>query len=238
MNKPLFTKITNISLINLTKISVASLLISPYTVFAVQTHSSNSTLTNSSIYSNFKISQNFSKPCQKNPYINDFFQALGVRETGSLNAPYNTPPNQYGFMGKYQFGEALLEAIGYYQKSPNSRENSWQGHWLEKSQVSNTTEFLNNKNNVQERAIRSAFSHNWNSIENQLRQRGRSLKNYLGRRIEDTIITPSGILAAAHVEGDQNVVKLLVEGRESFDQNGTSNLCYLKEFANYKVPRL
>ena len=149
-----------------------------------------------------------------------------MRETGSWETPYNISNGQ-GEYGKYQFTNVLLEAIGYQS----------QDRWTGKNGVYTTAEFLSNKNNVQEIAIREAFLLNWNSIENKLRQRGRSLKNYLGGTIAGVTITPSGILAAAHVTGDVTVVNLLLTGRTSSDSNGTTNLCYLKEFAGYRLPR-
>jgi len=64
---------------------------------------------------------------------NDFLMALGRRETGQQNPPYYIE-NWLGFIGKYQFGEALLKDLGYYQADvyytlPGVQRNNWQGSW-------------------------------------------------------------------------------------------------------------
>lgn len=226
MKNSVSKKTTLGSLIALVKIPAIILLTSPYTAFGVQSPFTISRPTSSSTYDKFEISQNWPVACQRNNFTQDFLYALAVRETGSWETPYNISNGQ-GAYGKYQFTNVLLEAIGYQS----------QDRWTGKNGVYTTAEFLSNKNNVQEIAIREAFLLNWNSIENKLRQRGRSLKNYLGGTIEGVTITPSGILAAAHVTGDVTVVNLLLTGRTSSDSNGTTNLCYLKEFAGYRLPR-
>ena len=215
------------SLIALVKIPAIILLTSPYTAFGVQSPSTISRPTSSSTYDKFEISQNWPVECQRNNFTQDFLYALAVRETGSWETPYNKINRQGSAYGKYQFTNVLLEALGYQS----------QGRWTGKNGVYTTAQFLGNENNVQEIAIREAFSLNWNSIENKLRQRGHSLENYLGGTIADATITPSGILAAAHVTGDVTVVNLLLTGKPSSDSNGTTNLCYLKEFAGYKLPK-
>jgi hypothetical protein len=227
MENSVSKKTTLGSLIALVKIPAIILLTSPYTAFGVQSPFTISKPTSSSTYDKFEISQNWPVACQRNSFTQDFLYALAVRETGSWKTPYNTSNGQ-GAYGKYQFTNILLRALGYQR----------QGRWTGKNGVYTTAEFLSNKNNVQEIAIREAFLLNWNSIENKLRQRGRSLKDYLGRTIEDATITSSGILAAAHVTGDVTVVNLLLTGQASSDSNGTTNLCYLKEFAGYRLPRL
>lgn len=170
----------------------------------------------------------------------DMLLALGRRETGRQNPPYNIE-NQLGFMGKYQFGEALLIDLGYYRANSyygqqGIAKNYWRGIWTGKNGVNSKQDLLNNKNNVQERAIQEAFALNLNRINNQLRQNGRSLKDFIGQQRGGVVITTSGILAAAHLRGEGGVVQLLLNNQVSRDENGTSILAYLREFGGFRTP--
>jgi len=169
----------------------------------------------------------------------DMLLALGRRETGQQNPPYNIE-NQLGFIGKYQFGEALLIDLGYYRANfyygNGASRNQWQGRWTGKNGVNSKQDFLNNQNNVQERAIREAFALNLNRINSQLRQNGVSLRRYIGQQRGGVVITISGILAAAHLRGEGGVVQLLLNNQVSQDENGTSILTYLREFDGFKTP--
>ncbi|WP_017316185.1 hypothetical protein [Mastigocladopsis repens] len=170
----------------------------------------------------------------------DFLTALAIRETGQQNPPTNIE-NQLGFIGKYQFGEALLKDLGYYD-TPNPYigggngvdRNNWQGRWTGKNGINSKQDFLNNKNDVQDKAIKEAFEYRWNLINNQLN--GRSIKEFIGQQRGGVVITTSGILAAAHLRGEGGVVKLLLNNEVSQDENGTSILAYLEEFAGFQTP--
>ncbi|NEO62134.1 MAG: hypothetical protein F6J98_17505 [Moorea sp. SIO4G2] len=177
---------------------------------------------------------------QSRRYRGDFSQfllKLGQRETGQANPPYNIE-NRLGFIGKYQFGEALLIDLKYYQAqryynggSNGVDKNYWRGSWTGKNGINSKADFLRNKNQVQERAIREAFKSKWSTITQQL-----SIKNYLGRSVGGVPITCSGILAAAHLRGEYGVINLLGSGTVSRDEFGTSILQYLKEFQGYDTP--
>ncbi|MEH2043233.1 hypothetical protein [Nostoc sp.] len=170
----------------------------------------------------------------------DFLLALCRREIGQENPPNNIE-NRLGFIGKYQFGEALLKDLGYYD-TPNPYlggengvdKNYWRGTWKGKNAINSKQDFLNNKNNVQEKAIQEAFRYKWRLIENQLN--GRSMKEFIGQRRENVVITTSGILATAHLCGEGGVIKLLLNNQVSQDENGTSILAYLREFGGFQTP--
>lgn len=88
------------------------------------------------------------------------------RETKLGNPTYNNTNNLRGFIGKYQFGEALLIDIGYYQANsyygqPGFDKNYWRGTWTGKHGINSKEDFLNNKNNVQEIAIQEAMQYKW-----------------------------------------------------------------------------
>ncbi|MCC5669417.1 LysM peptidoglycan-binding domain-containing protein [Nostoc sp. CHAB 5784] len=169
----------------------------------------------------------------------DMLLALGRRETGQENPPYNIE-NQLGFIGKYQFGEALLIDLGYYQANfyygNGASRNEWQGTWTGKNGVNSKQDFLNNQNNVQETAIQEAFALNLNRINSQLGQNGLSVRQFIGQQRGGVVITISGILAAAHLRGEGGVVQLLLYNQVSQDENGTSILTYLREFGGFQTP--
>ncbi len=169
----------------------------------------------------------------------DMLLALGQRETGQQNPPYNIE-NQLGFIGKYQFGEALLIDLGYYQANVyygnGASRNEWQGTWTGKNGANSKQDLLNNQNNVQERAIQEAFALNLNRINSQLQQNGLSVKQFIGQQRGGVVITTSGLLAAAHLRGEGGVVQLLLYNQDSQDENGTSILDYLREFGGFQTP--
>lgn len=169
-----------------------------------------------------------------------FLRALAIRETGQQNPPTNIE-NQIGFIGRYQFGEALLMDLGYYKTSNpyigggnGVDRNYWRGKWMGKNGINSKQDFLNNKNNVQEIAIREAMRYKWGLIKNRLN--GRSIGEFIGQRRGGVVVTASGILAAAHLRGEGGVAQLLLNNRASQDENGTSILAYMREFAGYQVP--
>lgn len=130
-----------------------------------------------------------------------FKEAVGFKESGG---DYFTV-NQYGYMGKYQFGKGTLQMIG----------------------IHDTEEFLSDSF-LQEKAFTANTERNKWILRKDI-QRNR------GKFIEGIKITESGILAAAHLAGPGNVKKFLRSGGlERFeDANGTSIRYYLKIFSGY-----
>ena len=134
---------------------------------------------------------------------NQFLEDLGMRESsGNYKAV-----NQYGYLGKYQFGRKTLNALGY-------------------DKVSNR-EFLANPS-IQEEAMYALLSHNKRILR-------RQIEKYHGQTIHGIYITESGILAAAHLAGPGNVKKFFRKGYEFKDGNGTKMTSYLQRFSNYKL---
>lgn len=134
---------------------------------------------------------------------NQFLEDLGMRESsGNYKAV-----NQFGYLGKYQFGRRTLNALGY--------EN-----------VSNR-EFLSN-GSIQEEAMYALLTHNRKILR-------RTINKYSGKTINDIYITESGILAAAHLAGPGNVKKFFRKGYEFKDGNGTKMTSYMAKFSMYKL---
>ncbi len=113
--------------------------------------------------------------------------------------------NEFGYMGKYQFGKGTLELIGIY----------------------NTQSFLDSPE-LQESAFYANASRNkWILI--------RDIKRFSGKKINGITITESGILAAAHLAGPGSVKKYLRSwGANAFsDAFGTTIGYYMKRFEGY-----
>lgn len=134
---------------------------------------------------------------------NKFLDDIGFRESsGNYQAV-----NQFGYLGKYQFGRKTLNALGY--KNVTNRE------------------FLENES-IQEEAMYALLSHNKHILR-------RQIEKYHGKTINGILITESGILAAAHLAGPGNVKKFLRKGYEFKDGNGTKMTSYMIKFSNYKL---
>ena len=132
-----------------------------------------------------------------------FLEDLGFRESsGNYKAV-----NQFGYLGKYQFGRRTLNALGY-------------------TDVSNRV-FLANPQ-IQEEAMYDLLTHNKRILR-------RFIKKYEGKVINGILITESGILAAAHLAGPGNVKRFFRKGYEFKDGNGTKMTSYMKKFSGYQL---
>ncbi|MCF4100913.1 peptidoglycan-binding protein LysM [Gillisia sp. M10.2A] len=130
-----------------------------------------------------------------------FKEAVAFKESGG---DYQSI-NEYGYMGKYQFGKGTLKLIGIY----------------------NSENFLDSPE-LQEAAFYANASRNkWILI--------RDIKRFEGKKINGVVITESGILAAAHLAGPGSVKKYLRSwGATAFsDAFGTSIAHYMKRFGGY-----
>lgn len=115
--------------------------------------------------------------------------------------------NSYGYLGKYQFGVNTLELVGVY----------------------NPSGFLNDPM-LQEKVFDTNISRNKWILR-------RDIKRFVGKHIEGTEITESGILAAAHLAGPGNVQAYLRSfgKKDVLDGYGTSIASYIKKFSGYDV---
>lgn len=130
-----------------------------------------------------------------------FREALGFKESGG---DYKII-NEFGYMGKYQFGRGTLKMIG----------------------IRDVNVFLNNPD-LQEAAFYANASRNKWILR-------RDIARFQDKIINGVKITESGILAAAHLAGAGNVKKYLRSGgTNSFNDGfGTSIKHYFKKFAGY-----
>ncbi|GAB2776073.1 peptidoglycan-binding protein LysM [Salinimicrobium soli] len=130
-----------------------------------------------------------------------FKEALGFKESGG---DYSVV-NEFGYLGKYQFGKGTLKMIG----------------------IRDVNTFLNTPD-LQEAAFYANASRNKWILR-------RDIDRFQDKVINGIKITESGILAAAHLAGAGNVKKFLRSGgANSFsDGFGTSIKHYFKKFEGY-----
>ena len=134
---------------------------------------------------------------------NKFLDDIGFRESSNNYKAVN----QFGYLGKYQFGRNTLNAIGF-------------------DSISNY-EFLSSPS-IQEEAMLTLLKKNKHTLR-------REIKKYVGQTINGIYITESGILAAAHLGGAGNVKKFFRKGYEFKDGNGTKMTSYMVRFADYDL---
>ncbi len=156
-----------------------------------------------SLEDNIKSAEmNADLPVLGNSYLG-FKDAVGFKESGGR---YDVI-NEYGYLGKYQFGAGTLELIGVY----------------------NLEEFLNSPE-LQEAAFYANASRNKWILR-------KDIKRFVGKTINGVEVTESGILAAAHLAGPGSVKKYLRSwgGQMFSDAFGTSIKNYMKHFAGYNT---
>lgn len=130
-----------------------------------------------------------------------FKEALAFKESrGNYKAV-----NEFGYLGKYQFGKGTLNLIGI--KNPQT--------FLESPELQEAAFYAN------------AARNKWILI--------RDIEKYVGETINGIEITESGILAAAHLAGPGSVKKFLRSwGSNAFsDAFGTSITYYMTKFGGY-----
>lgn len=155
--------------------------------------------------------------------------------------------NSLGFVG-FQFGEALLIDLGYYDDSVfygnGAATNTWDGTWTGKNGVTSLEEFTTKEAQIV--AIQEAFGYNLQVLETQLAGSDQSLSDFIGQTASYTQngqtvtveLTLTGILAAAHLRGAWGTASLLQGGAVSTDEYGTSILQYIDQFGGYSSPSI
>lgn len=173
----------------------------------------------------------------------DFLNALGFRESSSIpdGAQNYDAENPFGFIGKYQFGEAALHDLNYYgtdNSDGNLFKNDWVGNWSGKNGIYSKQDYLNS-GFVQEMIIRDWQTVLWSRI------RFLALDKYEGQILNGQSITLSGMLAAAHLIGtgsrssDTAGLKGYLLSGATFspgDKNGTSANDYMNLFEDFQTP--
>ena len=145
-----------------------------------------------------KINETKSTISEHDQFLND----IGFRESGNR---YNVV-NQFGYMGKYQFGKSTLRTL----------------------KIKVTKDAFLNSPDLQEYAMEQNLIYNKKKLL-------KYIKLYEGETVHGIFITESGILAAAHLAGPGSVRKFFRRGSEFKDGFGTSMTSYLEEFSGYEL---
>ncbi len=155
-----------------------------------------------------------------------FLNDLGARESGGNYKAFN----KYGYAGKYQMGEAALIDAGYYKKPSGKYNNDWSGVFTGKDGVKSIQDFLNNPK-AQENAQIIYKKRQWGYLK------AIGADKYVGKIINGYMITPSGLLAGAHLKGAGSVIKYLKSNGTLIEKDGfgTSVESYIKKFSGYDV---
>ncbi len=158
--------------------------------------------------------------------LNDFYNDLGARESGGNYSSVN----KYGYVGKYQMGEAAMIDAGYYKKPSGKYNNDWSGQFTGKDGIYSVQDFLKNKQ-AQENAQKAFKQAQWNQLK------AIGADKYIGKEINGVKITQSGLLAAAHLKGPGAVKEYLQSDGKNIpkDAFGTSVESYMKKFEGYDV---
>ena len=166
----------------------------------------------------------------------DYFDTLGFRESSSIPGGVQNYriENRFGFIGKYQFGEAALFDLGYYAVDGSDRglfRNDWVGNWSGKNDIYSKEDYLNN-GPVQEIIVREWHELLWQRIDRQ------ELDKYDGQILNSVQITISGMLAASHLLGTGGLSRYLESGAvfSPQDGNGTTANQYMIFFEGYETP--
>lgn len=176
-----------------------------------------------------------------------FINALGMRESGGNYTIRGGAGNNY--LGKYQFGEYALAEIGCIQNEKpacgkgrghpcigdnnccNATPYQWNGTCGGVGGINSYTDYLNSPA-AQDGAVRA---HN-SSLIAQMRARG--MDRFFCTTVNGVVVTPSGMIAAAHLVGAGALNMFLKSGgaRQAADAFGTKATDYLDLFKNYESP--
>lgn len=173
----------------------------------------------------------------------DYFDALGFIESSSISGGVQNydVENRFGFIGKYQFGEAALFDLGYYgldNSDSNLFKNDWVGSWSGKDGINSKQDYLNS-GAIQEIMVRDWHALLWQRIQ------FLGLEKYAGQTLNGQHITLSGMLAASHLIGagsqSSDVAGLkgyLLSGAvfSPEDGNGTSANEFMETFEDFQTP--
>lgn len=150
----------------------------------------------------------------------EFKKKLGYMESGGR---YEIE-NEYGFLGKYQFGKPRLLDLGI---SIDNYGKFTHPLLYKKAKKITKKEFLNNPE-LQEEVFRAHV----NDLKEIILKR---YGHYLGKKINGVKITLSGAIAGAHLVGLGGLLKWLKTGKEVKDAYNTSVSTYVSLLGDYEV---
>lgn len=156
-----------------------------------------------------------------------FLVALKLMESSGDYQAVNT----LNFLGAYQFGEAALIDLGYVRRDADPYDNDFSGGWIGKNGIRSTSQFLNSPA-VQDDAAREWMDVMWRYIEYH------EIDSYAWTNVGDLPLTPSGMLAAAHLLGAGSLAQYIhSDGKADLrDPYGMPLSSYIERLNGYDVP--
>ena len=155
-----------------------------------------------------------------------FRKAIGNKESQGLGE--YTAHNPYGHIGRYQFGEAMLQNLGYY-RGDATRKNDWTGKWTGKEGINSLDDFFKSPS-VQEKAFNEGMQDNWKFLERN------GCTKFVGDEIGGVRITEAGMLAAAWLNRQGLKRFLNSKGKQGHREEGDSTAKRLQMFQKHKIP--
>ena len=139
--------------------------------------------------------------------------------------------NTLNFLGAYQFGEAALTDLGFVRYDGDAYDNNYSGGWTGKYGVKSAKQFLASER-AQDTAMREWLEIMWSYIELH------KVDRFAWRDVGGEQLTPSGILAAAHLLGAGAVAEYVKsDGQADLrDPYGTPIRTYISRLNGYDVP--
>ena len=160
----------------------------------------------------------------------DLLRALGQNESGNNYAFVSS----VGYLGRFQFGEEALQAIGFYEGNDGTGAIDFIGRWTAKAAsygVYDKASFLASP------AAQDAAQQEWFvNIHNDLK--ALDLLRFEGQWVDGGQVTMSGLIAGAHLVGVWNLKDYLTSNgaMNMRDPYGTPVSEYVKKFAGYDTP--
>ncbi|WP_334161914.1 calcium-binding protein [Phenylobacterium sp.] len=160
----------------------------------------------------------------------DLLRALGQNESGNNYAFVSS----VGYLGRFQFGEEALQAIGFYEGNDGTGAIDFIGRWTAKAAgygVYDKASFLASP------AAQDAAQQEWFvNIHNDLKML--DLLRFEGQWVDGGQVTMSGLIAGAHLVGVWNLKDYLTSNgaMNMRDPYGTPVSEYVKKFAGYDTP--
>ncbi len=159
----------------------------------------------------------------------DFLTALGQNESGNNYSFVSS----LGYLGRFQFGEEALKAIGFYN-GDSSAAIDFTGSWTATAAtfgVFNANEFLASP------AAQDAAGAAW-FVKIGADLDSLDLGRFEGRTIDGIPITTSGLLAGAHLVGVWALKSFLESGGavDTADGYGTPVSQYVQRFGGFDTP--
>jgi len=159
---------------------------------------------------------NYIGPLSSEDYIK-LREAIAEKESGGKPNNGYSAVNTLGFVGRYQFGGALLQDLGYVRKGTTSKDLQNNECWIGKNNINSRDDFFSNPD-IQDECMLSFTRTNFKLISSRAKQlRNDSDRNHC-----------AGLLAAAHLQGPGGAIKFAKGVHVKPDAYGTSTEKYYK----------